>query len=65
MYRAKFSKALNFIGVEKFNLMNDNINFYTVYENNGCFIVNVTAINEIDARYKATKIMFSDSVYTI
>ena len=65
MYQVKFSKAPYFIGVEKFILMNDGINFYTVYENNGCINVNVIAINEIDARYKATKIIFSDSVYTI
>lgn len=65
MYQVKFSKAFDFIEVEEFHLMNDNINFYTRYEDNGCFSVNVIAINEIDARYKATKIMFSDSMYTI
>lgn len=65
MYRVKFSKAFDFIGAEKFNLMNDDINFYIRYEDNGCFSVNVIAINEIDARYKATKIMFSDRIYTI
>lgn len=65
MYRVKFSKAFDFIEAEEFHLMNDGINFYIIYENNGYFIVNVIAMNEIDARYKATKIMFSDSAYTI
>ena len=65
MYQVKFSKAFDFIEVKEFHLMNDDISFYIRYEDNGCFIVNVIAINEIDARYKATKLIFSDSVYTI
>lgn len=65
MYQVKFSKAFDFIEVKEFHLMHDDISFYIRYEDNGCFSVNVIAINEIDARYKATKIMFSDSVYTI
>lgn len=65
MYQVKFSKAFDFIEVKEFHLMNDGINFYIRYENNGCFSVNVIAINEIDARYKATKIIFSDRTYTI
>lgn len=65
MYRVKFSKAFDFIEAEEFHLMNDNINFYTRYENNGYFIINVIEMNEIGARYKATKIIFSDRTYTI
>lgn len=65
MYRVKFSKAFDFIEAEEFHLMNDGINFYVRYENNGYFIINVIAMNEIGARYKATKIIFSDRTYTI
>ena len=65
MYRVKFSKAFDFIEAEEFHLMNDGINFYVRYENNGYFIINVIAMNEIGARYNATKIIFSDRTYTI
>jgi hypothetical protein len=58
MFKVVFSKTLDFVSCEEFNVLLDDIVFYKAISDNGTYYINVVAPNENIARYKATKIIY-------
>lgn len=58
MFNVVFSKTLDFVSCEEFEILLEDIVFYKAIYDKGVYYINVVAPNENVAKYKATKIIY-------